>query len=645
MTGGGSVIFNTTNNTSAATYSGVISGNGSVAKQGVGNLNLSGNNTYTGNTTISGGVLIAGSSTISPVGSNGVYSFTSAALGLGTIKVLSGASFNPNAKSIYNPIEIAGNGAAGSFGALWSQAASGTSAIYGNVTLTADNPRFGSSDITLSIYGDINSPAGNTYGFSTAGPYFVKLYGGKSVTGNISVGNGFTFQLLPNGSNATFSNNFTIASGSRMHVVPTSTYSVTVNGAIGGAGDASLDAGTGVIAGWFVNGTYDLLGNTTLYNNGTLTLNSSSSYTLASNITTCGTSATLAQAGSGTLTIASNLSSLTGTLKVNAGSTLNLGNGTTSGATAGNINVNGTLNINRSDSISMSNVISGTGLINKLGSNVLTLSGANTFTGNISIQQGTLKATTSTTSLGNNVSLTISDVVGAGLEIGYAGITLGSLAGGTNTTLNLSTYSLTMGSKNLDTTFAGTLLGSGTLTKVGTGNLTLSGNSSAFTGNVILNSSSTLVLTNTTTFGNASGELRVDTDGGVLQFQNVTTVASSLNLTGNTSLLVSNANSSLTGKFIVGTGKTAMLNVSSGLNVTLAGNVSLTATSVINKTGDGTVTLSGNNSAAIGTLNVSKGLLIFANNLSLGKLATINTGNITITPAAVSSTDTGNGSV
>ena len=45
------------NHSDALTYSGVISGNGSLAKLGAGTLTLTGSNSYTGTTTVSGGTL------------------------------------------------------------------------------------------------------------------------------------------------------------------------------------------------------------------------------------------------------------------------------------------------------------------------------------------------------------------------------------------------------------------------------------------------------------------------------------------------------------------------------------------------------------------------------------------------------------
>ena len=65
----------------------------------------------------------------------------------------------------------------------------------------------------------------------------------------------------------------------------------------------------------------------------------------------------------------------------------------------------------------------------------------------------------------------------AGLDISLADQTIGSLAGAGGATVNLGTHILTTGGNNTSTTYAGLITGSGGLTKVGLGTLTLSGTS------------------------------------------------------------------------------------------------------------------------------------------------------------------------
>ena len=121
----------------------------------------------------------------------------------------------------------------------------------------------------------------------------------------------------------------------------------------------------------------------------TVTLTNASNFTTSANITGAGK---LALLGTGVVTLTGNLSGLNGNLTVNAGSTLNVGDGGTTGILSANVDNNGTVNVNRSDNVTIASVLMGTGLINKLGSNVLTLAGNSTFSGNISVRAGTLKS-------------------------------------------------------------------------------------------------------------------------------------------------------------------------------------------------------------------------------------------------------------
>jgi autotransporter-associated beta strand protein/T5SS/PEP-CTERM-associated repeat protein len=105
-------------------------------------------------------------------------------------------------------------------------------------------------------------------------------------------------------------------------------------------------------------------------------------------------------AGTGTLTMTGGLFSVAGTLStgslgtinLNAGGTLQIGMGGTTGVLGvATLTNNGTLIFNRSDASNYSGVLSGSGAISKQGTGTLTLAGLNTLTGPTTIQQGTVQ--------------------------------------------------------------------------------------------------------------------------------------------------------------------------------------------------------------------------------------------------------------
>src|SRR6266404_2961705 len=121
----------------------------------------------------------------------------------------------------------------------------------------------------------------------------------------------------------------------------------------------------------------------------------------------------------------------------------------------------------------------GGGLI-KIGTGTLTLSGANTYTGPTMVNAGTLQA-----GAVNAFSSASAFTVASGATLDLAGFdqTVGSLAGAGNVTLGSAT--LTTNGDGSDTTFSGTISGSGGLVKVGDGTLTLSGNNSYQGGTIV----------------------------------------------------------------------------------------------------------------------------------------------------------------
>ena len=96
----------------------------------------------------------------------------------------------------------------------------------------------------------------------------------------------------------------------------------------------------------------------------------------------------LTKSGLGTLTLSAS-NTYTGTTTINSG-TLQIGAGGTTGSIAGNVVNNATLAFNRSNALSFSGTISGTGGLTKQAAGLLTLAGANSYSGLTTISAGTI---------------------------------------------------------------------------------------------------------------------------------------------------------------------------------------------------------------------------------------------------------------
>ncbi|HEY8682982.1 MAG TPA: autotransporter domain-containing protein, partial [Rhodanobacter sp.] len=230
----------------------------------------------------------------------------------------------------------------------------------------------------------------------------------------------------------------------------------------------------------------------------------------------------------------------TGDTTISAG-TLQLGNGGSTGSVTGNVTDNGALAFDRSDAVSFGGVISGSGSLTQLGSGTLSLTGVNSYTGLTTISAGTLALSGNgsiadssgvldngtfdignTTSGASIVSLSGSGAVTLGAQSlslsnaadTFSGVIAGSggltLGGGTETLTGSNSYTggttiaagtLQLGNggtsgsitgnvadngalvfdRSDDVAFAGTISGTGSLTKQGAASLTLSG-ASSYTG-------------------------------------------------------------------------------------------------------------------------------------------------------------------
>lgn len=185
----------------------------------------------------------------------------------------------------------------------------------------------------------------------------------------------------------------------------------------------------------------------------------------------------LAKDGAGTLVLTAN-NNYTGGTAIRAGR-LELGDGGTSGAIAGDVVTDGLLAFNRSDSTTFAGLISGGGAIEQMGTGTTILTGSHVFTGGTTITAGTLQ-------LGNGGTSgsIIGDVINNGTlafnradAVTFAGLISGS--GGVDH-IGSGTTSLTGGNS-----YAGA-------TNVTAGTLLVNGNQSAATGLTSVASGATL---------------------------------------------------------------------------------------------------------------------------------------------------------
>jgi autotransporter-associated beta strand protein len=239
----------------------------------------------------------------------------------------------------------------------------------------------------------------------------------------------------------------------------------------------------------------------------------------------------------------------------------------------------------------LAGAIGGAGGLSKIGTGTLTLAGASSYTGATSVNAGTLQAG-ATNTFAPLSALTVAS--GGTLNLASFNQSIGSLAGAGSVALGAAT--LTTGNDNTSTTFSGTISGSGSLVKVGTGTLTLAG-ANAYTGGTTL-AGGTLSLANNQALG--SGPLT--TTGSVVDYANGVSIANAIVINSNTT----------------------QLQVLSG-SATQAGAISeLNGPRPLEKIGAGTLVLSGVNTYS-GPTTVSGGMLVVTGSIA-NSAVTVNNG-------------------
>ncbi len=481
---------------------------------------------------------------------------------------------------------LSGNGSV-SLGLQTLTISNGSTTFSGTVSDGGINPAIGGS---LTIAGGTQTLAGsNTY------------------TGATTVTEG-TLALSGTGSIAT-SSKVAIATAGTLDISQTSggaSITTLADTTVGQSGNVALGSQaltitkgsttfSGVIAdGGVGNGT----GGSLTIAGGTQTLAGANSYTGGTTIT----GGTLALTGGGTLGATTNSIALNGSTAIlDLGKTTQTENGGVTLGGGGTIQ-NGTLSSNSAFSMlsgTVSAVLAGTGALNKTTSGKVTLSGANTYDGGTTVSGGTL-AISQDANLGQ-----------AGTALAFDNGTLQYLAGFTDSARGVTlTGANIFDTQTYSSTLSGVIGGAGSLSKIGTGTLTLSG-VNTYQGGTNINGG-TLAVTNDSSVGTGAVAL----NAGTLQNATKSVLGTSSPLTFGNNINLGSAggtfdtiggNLALSGKIadaLVGT--PGSLTVTGGNTLTLTGMETYTGATTIN---GGTLSILGDITSSSGVSVNSGGIL------------------------------------
>ncbi|HCB5332375.1 TPA: autotransporter outer membrane beta-barrel domain-containing protein [Salmonella enterica subsp. enterica serovar Rubislaw] len=394
------------------TFDNVISGSGQVVKSGDDALTLSGANTYTGGTTINDGTLVATS--VDALGSGDVTDNA-------TLELNTGGTFD-NAISGSGQVVKSGDDVLTLSGV--NSYSGGT--LISDGTLVASNVEaLGTGDVTDNATLELNT--GGTFDNAISGSGKVEksgddaltLSGSNTYTGGTTINDG---TLIASNVEALGTGDITDNAVLELNTGGDFDNAISGSGQVVKSGDETLTlsgsntytGGTLISGGTLVASNVEALGSGDVTNDAVLELNTGGDFT--NNISGSGQ---VVKSGDETLTL-SGANSYTGGTTISGG-TLIASNVEALGT--GDVTDNAVLELNTGGDFD--NAISGSGQVEKSGDDVLTLSGANSYSGGTLISDGTLVA--------SNV-----EALGSGDIDNYASLQLN--ASGQFVTANLTTH-------------------------------------------------------------------------------------------------------------------------------------------------------------------------------------------------------------
>jgi fibronectin-binding autotransporter adhesin len=375
-----------------------------------------------------------------------------------------------------------------------------TSTVDTNFSIAAIQVASGAGTMTLNDTGGSTVTLSGGFSDASANPVSVSVNllgaGTMSVSGgsilNLSGANTFT--------GATSITSGTLQAGSTTAFAPMSEVTVTGPGvldlnnfsntvySLSGTGSVTLGTGTLTVGGGlgpFINSTYSGV----ISGAGGLTYN-----TYEQSI------------------ILTGANTYTGTTNITQG-TVQLGNGGSTGSISPLSNIvfvsNAGLTLDLTGPVTFPNLISGTGTV-EVENGTVTLSGANTYRGTTDVVSGTLNAGSST-AIGN---MTTVQLTGGTMNLNGNNILAGSITGDSASTINLGGNTLSLQNLAAGTTYAGSIIGTGAIDIIVTGNLNLSGSNNTYSGGTTINSGNVYV-SNTTGSATGSGTVTIGVGGSL----------------------------------------------------------------------------------------------------------------------------------